>query len=638
MLIHIAHHLASPQAPNRWLLSRLGLAWTLALLLGLKLLASPGAQAQTVAHQLPDSLMPPVALKLVEVAVLRNVPTTLGLPEVLAGKAGEFVPQAQLNFSDAGGSESDFWMRLTLGAEPVPNGQRAPAINILEFPKASLDEIRLYHPPLEGTTAWRQQTAGDTIAQRDWFMRGLYPRFMLPHAQELMAKPDKRQVLYVQVKQYFPLKATVQIVTAAQSSTKAQGAFLLLGLAGGAIILAGISALMVAFLSRDSIFAWYFLYAVSSMLANASHSGLAQMFLWPIGGYWPSAATLVWMLLGAACQLQFCRVLFQPGGERTWPSWLAIVIGALCAALAVACAVSSGMRDIKFYVCIALLLMSIAVSSLLVFLAWRQGNKLALVWMLAFIPLFGTILFGVLGGLGLIEDDLGYNLPIYATALEVILLGLALQWFARERHGQMEREKALAQMDPLTGFATRVVFQNRLLHDWHSADTQKRDMAVAYVQLTTQALDARQKEQLLMRSVRVLRSATHTHDVVARLDGQLMAILMPHTSMGDDLSQRLSRVVALGLMPDRSDQQTPILQFRIAATTALHYDKPVAQLDEDLRSLLAEPKGWGSKPIRYLGRQLQSATPPAARLDESAMEELWDKALARELQDQSKPV
>jgi hypothetical protein len=91
-------------------------------------------------------------------------------------------------------------------------------------------------------------------------------------------------------------------------------------------------------------------------------------------------------------------------------------------------------------------------------------------------------------------------------------------------------------------------------------------------------------------------------------------------------------------MPDRSDQQTPILQFRIAATTTRHYDKPVAQLDEDLRSLLAEPKGWGSKPIRYLGRQLQSATPPATRLDDSAMEEIWDKALARELQDQSKPI
>jgi hypothetical protein len=122
--------------------------------------------------------------------------------------------------------------------------------------------------------------------------------------------------------------------------------------------------------------------------------------------------------------------------------------------------------------------------------------------------------------------------------------------------------------------------------------------------------------------------------VVARLDGQLMAILMPHVQMGDELSQRLSRIVALGLMPDRSDPHASILQFRIAATTRSHYAKPLSALDADLRALLADPSGWGSKPIRFIARQARvSEAVKAMRLEDSELEDIWDKAFAKEVKD-----
>jgi two-component system, sensor histidine kinase LadS len=606
-------------------------------LLALLLLCQVSVKAQPVIAENAGANVSPVALKLVEFAVLRDVKPTVGLPEILAGQAGTFVPQAPLYIEDAGWGDTDLWLRLTLQGMALPEGQAAPALFLLEFPKSYFDDIRLYSPPKAGSIAWRVQMAGDMLAQKDWYLRSLYPRFLLPSAQQVLASPGGQQVLYVRIRHLFPMTAKLQINSAAQSAASAQGTILALGLVLGAMLFTAVLSLMIFLLNRDSIFGWYFAYAMAAFLATASHSGLAHMLLWPIGGYWPGRATLFWLLMVGMFQLQFCRVLFQPSSTKTWPSWAAIALGSLCGITAVMYALLPQYWTQLYFLSMGWVFLTIGLSIWLVFLAWRQGNKLALAWMLAFIPLFFTVALGLLGSVGVLDDGLGYNLPIYASAVEVILLGLAIQWFARERHGQMEREKALAATDPLTGFVTAEVFQNRLLSVWHSSEVSQHDMAVVYIQLQTKATSKKHQEQLLTRSVRILRSATHAHDVVARLDGQLMAILMPHVQMGDDLSQRLSRIVALGLIPDRSDPNASILQFRIAATTHWHYSWPLTQLHTDLRALLAEPSGWGSKPIRYLARSAAKRQPLMAK-NTSALEDVWDRALDQQLQDSQSPI
>jgi two-component system, sensor histidine kinase LadS len=605
-------------------------------LLSLLLICQTSAKAQSVIAENAGANVSNVALKLVELAVLRDVNPALGLPEILAGQGGTFVPQAELNIRDKGWSDTDLWLRLTLQGTVLQDGQTAPAMYLLEFPKSYLDDIRLYSPPKADASAWRVQMAGDMLAQRDWFLRGLFPRFMLPQAQDLLASPAHQQVLYLRIRHLFPLIADIQISSAAQAAASTVKTFLVLGVILGAMLFTAVLSLMMALLNRDSIFGWYFAYALAALLALASHSGLAHLLLWPVGGHWPGTATLFWLLVAGIFQLQFCRVLLQPSGQKTGPSWAAILLGSLCGITAFTYALMPEYWTQLYFLSISLIFLAIGLSIFLVYLAWRQGNKLALVWMLAFIPLFFMTLLGLLGGIGILRDDLGYNLPLFASALEVILLGLAMQWFARERHGQMEREKALAATDPLTGFATADAYHARLLRAWHSADTKKYDLAVAYIELQTKASSNKHQEQLLMRSVRVLRSATHTHDIVARLDGQLMAILMPHVHIGDELSQRLSRIVALGLIPDRSDPNASILQFRIATTTRLNYALPLAQLDAGLRSLLAEAHGWGSKPIRHLGSQKPRSDRAASGvLDTERLENLWDDAFQREMKDQA---
>jgi two-component system, sensor histidine kinase LadS len=614
--------------------------WVGWVLLALALLGWPVAQAQTVIPENAGANVSNAALKLVEVAVLRDVDPALGLQEILTGQGGNFVPQAKLAIVDPSWAHVDFWMRLTLQGVQLQPGQTAAAVQVLEFPKSYLDDVRLYSPPLPGAQAWRVQKAGDALAQKDWFLRGLYPRFLLPNAQELLNSPEGKQVLYVQIKHLFPVTTAVHIRSAAQSTAIVQTSFLGLGLVMGAMLLTVIWALLLAFLTRDSIFGWYAAYAVAAILTNASHAGLAHLLLWPVEGHWPSTATLAWLLVAAACQIQFCRVLFQPQRHETGSSRLSIALGVLCVAAAMTYALMPAkLWTQMFFLSLTLVFLACGLSARLVYLAWRKGNKLALAWMITFVPLFITVMIGFLDGFGLLWLEMGYNLPIYAAALEVILLGLALQWFARERHGQIEREKALAITDPLTGFATAEVFRSRIKRSWERRQRSGQDLAVAYVQIMAMG-KALQAERMLTRSVRVLRAATRSQDVVARLESDLLAISMPDISMGDDLSQRLSRIVALGLMPDVSDPQATVLQFRIAASTRKRFNKDFEVLDRQLRDLLANNTAWGSKPIRYVDHRINAIARQRTRMDSEQLEDLWDLALAQQLdaRQDSRPV
>ncbi|NJS35450.1 MAG: GGDEF domain-containing protein [Brachymonas sp.] len=215
--------------------------------------------------------------------------------------------------------------------------------------------------------------------------------------------------------------------------------------------------------------------------------------------------------------------------------------------------------------------LSMAVVLWWVVLAAKQSNRLAIVWIVAYVPLFLTIFWGLLEGLGLLAKyGLNYQLPIFATGIQVVSLGLALQWFARERHADMERLKALASTDPLTGFATVASFAQRLRTSWADVQT-KQDLAVVYIELQSNIRDNKHLEHMLRRSVRVLRAATRSQDTVARLDGRLLALLMPGLHMGEDLSQRLSRIVALGSCREHCRK------FGIAAVSyRLHHAPPLS--------------------------------------------------------------
>lgn len=571
-----------------------------------------------------------LTLKVVQIEVAHEVPTHMGLSDMISGQSVSFVPQADLNIVDRSWANAHTWIRLTLRADRAPAGQEAAQAHVLEISKSYLDDIRLYSPATQQHTAWREQKAGDTVALKDWFIKGLHPRFELPSAQELAASPGSQQVLYLRINYVMPAQVNFTIQTDRQSAESAQLNFLTLGVCLGAMLLAALMALALRIVNKDSLFGWYCAYAVAAAMSNASHSGLAHYMLWPVAGPWPGAATHTGLLFASFFQLQFCRMLAQPSKTKPILSRIALVLSIACLLVAITYAFSPLEVGIPLYMtsmCLALLSMSI--SSAMVYRVWRAGSALAGVWMLAFIPLFVSVVVGFLDGIGVLDGEMGYFSPLYAGAFEVVVLGLALQWFARERHGQQERLKALASTDPLTGFASAESFRQHLDSASQRYKESGQDTAVAYVFLRNGPSGGQRLERLLLRSVRVLRAATSTQDTVARLEGRLLALLMPGMGMGETLSARLSRMIALGLMPENGEDGE-FLKFRIAYTTLGHYANSITQLDTDLRELLNDEQRWGSRPIRVLDHRKSAVSRPREVIDSSGLEDIWNQAIAQD--------
>lgn len=594
--------------------------WACALVL----LSAPSAHAQL-------AKLPAAGLELVALEVLHNVPAGLTLAQVQSGQAGEFVAQSGLDLTHTRWGHA-FWLRLHLRTSALQPAQ--PRQAVLALARPYLDDVRLHTPGSTSAEAWSVQQAGDFFAPSARPVRSMYPIFNVPVPGQAAWQGGQQMVLYMQVDHSAPVALKLEIALERDMQDRNLLALVLYCLGFGGIFLVALITAAMAWAYRDSIYAWYSAYAACAALACAAHAGLAHHLLWPVSGYWPGTSVLFFILLSCACLMKFTLALSKQ--YLTQPFWQHVIhaICALCVLIAIGFVIFTQYWREYYFATLGAILVTMGAAVILMTMSARLGSKLAQAWLLAFVPLFTTIVLAVLEGVGLLQaTDWSYSLVIYAATIEVLVLGLALQWYARERHGERERRRVLSDVDPLTGFVAANAFHTQLQRDWHSKAARELDHALVYVELRTQATSAEQLDDLFKRSVRIMRSATRASDVVSRLDGKLMAISMPNVQMGDDLSQRLSRIIALGLMPDRSDPQANVLQFRIAATTHQHFRAPFEQLDVQLRELLAQDTGWARKPIRFV----DGVSPKAASRGLTTMPDLddvWEKAFRQEEADE----
>ncbi|NJS35453.1 MAG: GGDEF domain-containing protein [Brachymonas sp.] len=245
---------------------------------------------------------------------------------------------------------------------------------------------------------------------------------------------------------------------------------------------------------------------------------------------------------------------------------------------------------------------------------WRTRQRAAYFWIVAYLPLLVSVSLALAKHLSWMPGlELPYELPIYPLVFEALMLLAALHLHAKERHAFQEREKALTAVDPLTGFLNASTFQKRLKELWARSIQQGNDLSVALVQVqhTTDRNDSQSAlklERKLLRSVRLLRAIMRDVDVVGRVGGNTLAVAMPGIPMGEELNNRLARLVAQGLMRDAYDEITDELRFRIAAGTRLSYGDQLAALDNNLRFEISQSQGWSRRPIHYI----KADTAPAA--------------------------
>jgi hypothetical protein len=240
---------------------------------------------------------------------------------------------------------------------------------------------------------------------------------------------------------------------------------------------------------------------------------------------------------------------------------------------------------------------SVVMLALMLGIAIYRRIKLAWLWVLAFFPLLVSVPLSVAEGMGLISlPDLPYDVVVYTVAFEAIVLMFAMQIHVKSGHQQSVRFATKDELDP---------FESSFKALWQQAELSQSDLAVVYVQASLSPRHGKTGEPFVhehsvKRVVKILHTASREADTVALVAGNVFAILMPGISPSENLSLKLSRLVALGLMPDKDDPKAAPIYFRVAASSMCSFFGTPNELDALLFKTLRNKSLWQDRSIRMV--------------------------------------
>ena len=494
------------------------------------------------------------------------------------------------------------WLKLLVKTDPFIDKRWT-----LVFTKTFLDRVELHYQDAEGL--WQKQQAGDAIAHARWSQRTLAPQLKVP------TLPAGEHVLLIKVVQEFPQQIPVTLMLDNEAAQLNQDDTLIAAAVLGLLGLVLVLSLQLAYTYKDEVYAWYAIYALFSLLSVAAYLGVASYLLWPQADRWPEFSILFLILLSLAAQLWFCQAMFlrDIGSVKLKRMAQAIVIFSVLLVASHILVTSANYRITTF---ILGLVVCIATIALIVGRAAMSSMRAAYYWLAAYMPLLVSVVVFLLDNLSFISPvGLPYSLPAFTLSFEAVVLLFALHLHARDRQAVLERERTLAAIDPLTGFLNARAFDQRLKALWAKTVQSNKDLALIMVNVhhnsdKSDPQSALRLERKLLRSVRLLHTITRDVDLIARVGGNVLAVAMPGVPLGDELNNRLARLIALGLMMDPYDTEPMELRFRIAAGARGNWGNELKSLDSHLRSAISQTSGWTRKPIQYI-TAVAAATPAA---------------------------
>jgi GGDEF domain-containing protein len=507
--------------------------------------------------------------------------------------------------------DTPLWLRLRVDTASV----QAANLWTLDFNKPFIDKVMLYAGQSDGT--WKQQSSGDTLAHSVWPRQSLTPQFHLP---ELAAGQHD---FYVALYNSVPLHVAVTLRTSEEASNLTQNAFLIAGIIAGLLAFMCITSCALGINYRDSACLWYASYAVAALLLSLSYTGVGNYALWTDAIWLRGNGNMMFVLAAVGLQLQFgCAMFLEPRS----PQWMRYGVHAL----SVFCMLSMVLIVVRFnfitqmaFFIAPVLLTTLAMIAIVVCNV-RRHAMIAELWMVAYTPLIVLMTMAIAENMGYWSVPwLPFNAPLYALLFEMPVLLIALNVHIKKQHAKVVRTKTLASTDPTTGFVAAHDFAITLDQLWNTAKVAGQDLAVAYVQITRQR-SAPHAERRLARAVRLLRTVVRDDDVIAHVGKDLFAMLMPNMPLNDNLSARLTRLVALGNMADKDAAHGAPIRFHIVATTQRSFAGTVQDLDDALQHKLSETEGWERKAIRYVRKRPSNSA--GSMVDGESFSQFWQRA------------
>jgi GGDEF domain-containing protein len=522
------------------------------------------------------------------------------------------------------GAGQSVWLKLQ-----VTSGQSLPAAWLIDISKPYVDTVTAH--TLAPSGAWTRQVAGDWIAHYQWPNPSLTPQFNVP------AWDSGQGDIYLEIQNSVPLNFKVSLMSETAAKRRTQNTFLVAGLFLGPMVFLSLACFFMAAVYRMAAYAWYATYVTASVVFSAAYIGLGGYALWPLATDWSEISIVIIIMVQLILQLQFARTMLITAADRWWLRYgVSSLLLVNCLAIVLYWGLDSGTPRLITFTTYYLL--SILAVFTLVLRAVLRGGVIAWLWVLANTPLIIASGLATIEGLGYAALPwLPYNAVLYALAFEMIVLWVALHLSARDAHSKVIRKNTLASTDPLTGFITPQVFPMTLGQLWNAARAPGKDMTVAYISVTHYvphsptplALYGSNALRAAARAVRLLRTVAREQDAVAHIDKDVFALLMPGLSLGDDVTDRLARLVALAAMKDRdAARNEPIMRFHIAASSARSFDGSSHRLHDALRSRLNQTD-WGQRVIRYV-RKRPASSRPSSNTSNETLSQMWQRAVEDE--------
>jgi GGDEF domain-containing protein len=561
------------------------------LLLGAFLLTTwASAIAQTPAFQLdaPDQQVGTFPAPL---DVATGLAAALSIEDIAAGPRNQFVPfDPKLTYPIA--TDKPLWLRLRVSAKTsgASNWQ-------LDIPSVVVDRFEIYQK--SNNDEWVSSIAGDKVAHDKWPIKSLRPRFPLLNAG-IASELGERDV-YIRVMHSLPTRIAPHIIDAKTANERDLRQMLWMGALVGLFSVLLLICLQMSIAYKDLTYFWYANYLLFTMLTGIAYSGLGQHWLWPLATQFSSNALVYFVLAAFAFNLQFVSAMFgEQWGKRH--RWITRALMSACGAYMI------HVLFVDEYAQTILILMLILVSSCVfivgsAILAWLKNVPYSGYWVLIYAPYLLSIALSAVVAAGQLNLPwLPSNLPLLTTMIEALAMMFCLNASSRNKHTQSIREQASAQRDPLTGFLNEFRFMELAHRAWLRASKSGRDITMVYalVESKEKNLSTVQAEAMMLRSVRMVRIAVRESDGLGRIGRNMLGICMPDMKPSEDLSARLSRLVALGLMLDPQDSNAQALKFTLSVGTWRINTEDFKTVDKQLRALLLKDSEDRPRTIRFL--------------------------------------
>lgn len=519
--------------------------------------------------------------------------------EVAAASIGKYEEHEPLHRYQLRAGDT-LWVKLRM---QLPSGSTDHWT--LNIPQPSIDCVVLYQP--DGKGGWTQQVAGDTHAQSEWTRKALHSDF------DINIHPGTPQDVYLRVRNFKHLSMPILIATSGQRDVDRLREYVYLGLILGLLLALSMLSLIRFLEDRNRADAWASAYGLLITVTIAQINGIANALWWGNFPDFGDVASGILPLAAMGATLLFIRHLFGMSARYrrydlflTWAGW-----GSLAA---ISCYF---LLDRKLADTIGAAFMFMAMTSCVAanFLHWRGGSVVARWLMIAFVPQFLMLMWMVAEALGLVTTVWEMRYVVSATlAFTVPLIVHALSIVTHDRKELRARHQALPTQDALTGILTPEAFEKAMQEARTRVVEEHDPVAFLLVDVINhehirETMGDQTAEQCLLRAVVKLHRVLRDVDQAGRVGSARFALLLEGVRTRQEVTERMVKLIASGLIPLKNLYPEVTLQFHIAAALLHERPLPMAEAMTELDEVLGSMSPRTRRPIRFLEPEATMAVP-----------------------------